>query len=119
MHEIDCTQFRWKDQNDPTYKLSPSQSYNFGTIKIAILNPCRKSLLSEGDKGETGQKGLAGIQGEKGEPGVDGAKGDKGPDGNCQPDDYTPCNCDTHVLVKHSQDGSVRLYSVHCIFHVA
>lgn len=24
-------------------------------------------------------------------------------EGVCQPDDYSPCNCDTHILVRHSQ----------------
>jgi len=58
---------------------------------------------AKGAKGAPGQKGLAGIKGQKGEKGISGEKGDKGNDGKCNIDDYSPCNCDTHVVTRHSQ----------------
>ena len=55
-----------------------------------------------------GEKGLAGVKGQKGEPGLDGAKGSPGIDGVCEHDERVPrCNCDTHVIVRHSQTSDV------------
>ena len=63
--------------------------------------------MTTGEDGEQGPKGLAGVEGEMGEDGGMGEKGDVGEDDTAPCEETKKCNCDTHVLVTHSQTTSV------------
>ena len=75
-------------------------------MKNAYNLPKLKSRT--GEKGVEGQKGLIGIQGDVGEDGREGAPGEVGDDNDDACTLEKDCNCDTHVLVRHSQTENVR-----------